>query len=223
MSCSVPCSAIVVALVMGAMASAVPIKSELFVKDEACYSVSQDCQRSSSVIDQSERYIEQRSMLNASAEKVSDSETISDATACLKDERSPSSNAVPSSSESLPPQQNEEPIQDAQSVPEYNPLYVWNSVESFLTNEAPNYDAIGFWFYHHYIAHSWTSYGQAILALEEGDVLSIDGHMLRVDSFYYGPKGQKAHEVYDIVGRDAWMLQTCYGADAFMVCICTEL
>lgn len=87
----------------------------------------------------------------------------------------------------------------------------WWSVPSWSTASAPQYDAIGVWDVHYYIAHNWTSYGETILALKNGDCLSVDGQRLRVVDSEYFPAGTSYEAVRARFGWDAWCLQTCYG------------
>lgn len=87
----------------------------------------------------------------------------------------------------------------------------WWSVPSWSTASAPQSDNIGIWDTHYYIAHNWTSYGEVILNLKNGDTLSIDGQRLMVtdSAFFYA--GTDYETVRARFGWDAWCMQTCYG------------
>ena len=87
----------------------------------------------------------------------------------------------------------------------------WWSVPSWSTSSAPQYEAIGIWDTHYYIAHNWTSYGKTILALQNGDTLSIDGQRLMVTDSDYFSAGTDYETVRARFGWDTWCMQTCYG------------
>lgn len=87
----------------------------------------------------------------------------------------------------------------------------WWSVPSWSSASAPQYDALGIWDVHYYIAHNWTSYGEVILNLRKGDTLSIDGQRLMVVDSAYFSAGTDYEAVRARFGWDVWCVQTCYG------------
>lgn len=87
----------------------------------------------------------------------------------------------------------------------------WWSIPSWSTASAPQYDALGIWDVHYYIAHNWTSYGEVILGLRNGDTLYIDGQHLKVVDSEYFYAGTDYETVRARFGWDTWCLQTCYG------------
>lgn len=93
----------------------------------------------------------------------------------------------------------------------------WTSVPSWSTASAPQYDAIGIWDTHYYIAHNWTSYGEVILNLKNGDVLTIDGQELMVVDSDYFYAGTDYETVRARFGWDVWCVQTCYGTSQVRV------
>lgn len=109
-----------------------------------------------------------------------------------------------------PVQAESAPIVPVTSPAPANELSWW-SVPSWSTASAPDYDALGIWDVHYYIAHNWTSYGEVILSLKNGDTISVDGQRLRVVDSEYFSSGTDYETVRNRFGWDVWCLQTCYG------------
>lgn len=65
------------------------------------------------------------------------------------------------------------------------------------------------WSYRYYITHNWSYYGEVILDLQPGDVLTVNGESMRVEGIFDYPKDSILDEILALVGEDAVVFQTC--------------
>ena len=65
------------------------------------------------------------------------------------------------------------------------------------------------WSYRYYITHNWSYYGEVILDLQPGDVLTVNGESMRVEGIFDYHKDSILDEILALVGEDAVVFQTC--------------
>lgn len=86
--------------------------------------------------------------------------------------------------------------------------YVWTCAKDY-GGIAPEDGSLSEWAPHYYIAHSYGPYGEAILQLEPGDVVTVNGTEVTVQGAVDMRKSCTYQEVMSAVGWDATVFQTC--------------
>ena len=74
---------------------------------------------------------------------------------------------------------------------------------------APADGSLSEWAPHYYVAHSYGEYGDAILGLEPGDQITINGNLVTVEGAVVMPLYALYEDVMSAVGWDATVFQTC--------------
>ena len=74
---------------------------------------------------------------------------------------------------------------------------------------APDDGSLSEWAPHYYVAHSYGPYGEAILGLEQGDTVTVNGVAVTVEGAVIMPQLSAYEDVMDCVGWDATVFQTC--------------
>ena len=85
----------------------------------------------------------------------------------------------------------------------------WEANDDFEAPEASPEGLLTRWEPNWYITHEWSWYGQQILGLVPGDVIEINGRPMKVESLFDYPKESFTDEIYELLGRDCVILQTC--------------
>lgn len=85
----------------------------------------------------------------------------------------------------------------------------WEAHDDFEAPEASPEGLLTRWEPNWYITHEWSWYGEQILGLVPGDVIEINGRLMKVESLFDYPKKSFTDEIYELLGRDCVILQTC--------------
>ncbi len=86
--------------------------------------------------------------------------------------------------------------------------YVWTCGKDY-GGIAPDDGSLSEWAPHYFVAHSYGSFGQAILGLKREDQITINGNLVTVEGFVVMPKYSYYNDVMEAVGWDATVFQTC--------------
>ncbi len=86
--------------------------------------------------------------------------------------------------------------------------YVWTCARDY-GGIAPEDGSLSEWAPHYYIAHSYGPYGEAILQLEPGDIVTVNGNEVTVQGSVELNKSCSYQEVMDTVGWEVTVFQTC--------------
>lgn len=85
----------------------------------------------------------------------------------------------------------------------------WQASDDFEAPEASPEGLLTRWEPNWYITHEWSWYGEQILGLVPGDEIEINGHLMRVESLFDYPKESFTDEIYELLGDERVILQTC--------------
>lgn len=86
--------------------------------------------------------------------------------------------------------------------------HIWTCGQDYL-GLAPADGSLSEWAPHYFVAHSYGPYGQAILSLEVGDMIVVNGNLVTVEGAVSAPKFSPYQQIMETVGWDATVLQTC--------------
>lgn len=75
--------------------------------------------------------------------------------------------------------------------------------------EAKDDGSLTEWCDYYYVTHNWSYYGQIILDLQPGDIVTVNGEPVRVEGIFDYPKDSILDEILALVGEDAVVFQTC--------------
>jgi hypothetical protein len=90
------------------------------------------------------------------------------------------------------------------------PAFVADTVESWLTEEAPEDGSIGRWADKYYVVHSYSPYGAAVLNIQPGEWYMLDGRSHYVVGAITIAKSSTIGDVYAQTGSRNWtFIQTC--------------
>ena len=78
------------------------------------------------------------------------------------------------------------------------------------TEDAASDGALTQWAENYFIAHDWSDYGQEILTMQPGDIVTVNDRTFTVERVFNYPKASFYEEVKRIAGDDAIIFQTCY-------------
>ena len=95
--------------------------------------------------------------------------------------------------------------------------YEWESVENQDFESANEDGSLSEWQEDWYISHDWSDYGIAIANLEPGDVVVVDGRVILMLGRDLWPSGVINWDVYDVVGWDKVVFQTCFGDESVWI------
>lgn len=90
-----------------------------------------------------------------------------------------------------------------------NPVFSVNSVPSWWSEAAPDDGSFGVWAPNYYITHWWTPEGQAVLALQPGQSIVIDGNAYLIEGAIDFDRSKDVSDVYARIGRNWVFVQTC--------------
>ncbi|MDO4405229.1 MAG: hypothetical protein Q4C09_09355 [Atopobiaceae bacterium] len=85
----------------------------------------------------------------------------------------------------------------------------WEARREYGTEEASDDGSLTEWALEYYIAHDWSSYGEQILQMIPGDEVTINGITMRVEGLFDYPDDGYLDEIWELVGYDKVVLQTC--------------
>ena len=85
----------------------------------------------------------------------------------------------------------------------------WDAPRDFEATEASSTGLITEWDRDYFITHDWSEYGQQILTMLPGDVVSINGRPVRVEGVFDYPKDAYLDEIRELCGMDTTVIQTC--------------
>ena len=88
----------------------------------------------------------------------------------------------------------------------------WSAWSDHGARDAAADGSLTEWAERYYITHDWSSYGQQILTMIPGDVVTVNGNTFVVDGCFEYPKSSFLNEVRAICGQDTYVLQTCVPA-----------
>ena len=75
--------------------------------------------------------------------------------------------------------------------------------------EAKDDGSLTEWCDYYYVTHNWSYYGQIILDLQPGDIVTVNGEPVRVEGIFDYPKDSILDEILALAGEDAVVFQTC--------------
>lgn len=75
--------------------------------------------------------------------------------------------------------------------------------------DAPADGSIAEWYENYFITHDWSEYGRAILSMNVGDRVEIDGKTMVVERVFDYPKSSYYGEIIQLAGDEGIVLQTC--------------
>ena len=86
--------------------------------------------------------------------------------------------------------------------------HVWYASRDFQ-GIAPEDGSLSEWAPHYFVAHSFGTFGQAMLGLAVGDAIVVNGSLVVVEGAVTAPKYTAYDQIMDAVGWDATVFQTC--------------
>ena len=87
--------------------------------------------------------------------------------------------------------------------------FEWEAETDFYAPEAPSSGRLSEWEEDYFITHSWSVYGKALLCMEAGDIIVINGERCIVDGYFDISKGGYDTDVRYFAGDDSHVFQTC--------------
>lgn len=102
----------------------------------------------------------------------------------------------------------DESKEDEEAVAEHPLSYTWECGADY-GGVAPADGSLSEWAPHYYVAHSYGEYGDAILGLEPGDQITINGNLVTVEGALVMHLYAAYEDVMSAVGWDATVFQTC--------------
>lgn len=97
---------------------------------------------------------------------------------------------------------------DKEEQPTHPLSYTWDCGQDY-DGIAPEDGSLSEWAPHYYVAHAYGEYGKAILGLEPGDEITVNGNLVTVEGAITMPMYSPYEDVMREVGWDATVFQTC--------------
>ena len=85
----------------------------------------------------------------------------------------------------------------------------WTAHKDYYATDADSDGALTEWEDSYYVTHDWSYYGIRILSIIPGDTVEINGRTMEVTDIFDYPKAAYSDEIWELVGKDAVILQTC--------------
>ena len=85
----------------------------------------------------------------------------------------------------------------------------WSAHKDYYATDADADGALTEWEESYYVTHDWSYYGERILSIIPGDTVEINGRTMEVSDIFDYPKAAYSDEIWELVGKDAVILQTC--------------
>ena len=95
--------------------------------------------------------------------------------------------------------------------------YEWVAVENVNFDSANEDGSLSEWQTDWFISHDWSDYGIAIANLEPGDVVTVNGKTILVLGRQLWPSGSINWDIYDQIGWDKVVFQTCLGDESVWI------
>lgn len=107
-----------------------------------------------------------------------------------------------------PASQNQPASEETANTAAHPASYVWTCGADY-GGVAPADGSLSEWAPHYYVAHSYGPYGEAILGLEQGDTVTVNGVTVTVEGAVVMSQQCAYEDVINRVGWDATVFQTC--------------
>lgn len=95
--------------------------------------------------------------------------------------------------------------------------YDWEAVENLNFDSANEDGSLSEWQEDWFISHDWSDYGYVIANLEPGDAVTVNGETILILGREEWPKGSINWDIYDAIGWDKTVFQTCLGDYAIWI------
>ena len=95
--------------------------------------------------------------------------------------------------------------------------YDWVAVENLNFDSANEDGSLSEWQTDWFISHDWSDYGHVIAGLEPGDAVTVNGVTTLILGREEWPSGVINWDVYDAIGWDKTVFQTCLGDTAIWI------
>lgn len=86
----------------------------------------------------------------------------------------------------------------------------WEAVPDRGATDASDDGSLTEWADNYYIAHDWSDYGKQILEMQPGDVATVNGRKVTVQTIFNYPKDSYYEEILHLSGEGTLVFQTCY-------------
>lgn len=93
----------------------------------------------------------------------------------------------------------------------------WEAVETVNFDSANEDGSLSEWQVDWYISHDWSDYGAVIASLEPGDAVTVNGRTVLILGREEWPTGSINWDIYDAIGWDKVVFQTCLGDYAIWI------
>ena len=93
----------------------------------------------------------------------------------------------------------------------------WEAVENENFETANEDGSLSEWQTDWFISHDWSDYGAVIATLNPGDAVTVNGETILILGREEWPSGSINWDIYDAIGWDKTVFQTCLGDSAIWI------
>lgn len=93
----------------------------------------------------------------------------------------------------------------------------WVAVENVNFDSANEDGSLSEWQANWFISHDWSDYGAVIATLNAGDAVTVNGQTVLILGRSEWPSGSINWDIYDVIGWDKIVFQTCLGDSAIWI------